>query len=160
MFYPSQRISRCWWWSTKEDAREVGRRIKSTIIAGTAMPRSPTSKSSTYTPPHWPKHIRYLTSQQYHPSVEKDVLETIRGKRAPNSHQPLKLQQSFVTIRQITGPADHPASVFHACINDRTCPTQRVVSTIRAGRGTIRAICGEKNTSGGLSAGLFGGSSL
>jgi len=81
-----------------------------------AMQRSPTSKSSTYTPPHWPKHIRYLRAQQYHSSVKKDVLEIIRGQQPPNSHQPL--QQSFVVIRRITEPFDHPASIFRVCKNE------------------------------------------
>lgn len=80
------------------------------------MPRSPASKSSIYTPPHWPKHIRYLTTQQYHSSVEKDVLEIIRGQRVPSSHRPLNAQPSFVVIRRITGPSDHPASAFRVCI--------------------------------------------
>ena len=79
------------------------------------MPRSLTSKSSTCVPPHWPKHIRYLTAQQYHSSVKKDILEIIRGQQPPSSHQPL--QRSFVVIRRITEPSDHPASVFHVCKN-------------------------------------------
>jgi len=80
------------------------------------MPRSPTSKSPTYTPPHWPKHIRYLTTQQYHSSVKKDVLEIIRGQQPPGSHRPL--QQSFVVIWRITKPPDHPASIFRVCKSD------------------------------------------
>jgi hypothetical protein len=75
---------------SERGCRDVERPIKSAITTGTAMPRSPTSKSSTYTPPHWPKHIRYLTAQQYHSSVKKDVLEIIRGQQPPDSHQPLK----------------------------------------------------------------------
>ena len=137
-----------------EDARDAERPIKSAITAGTAMPRSPASNSSTYTPPHWPKHIRYLTSQQYHPSVEKDILEIIRGQQPPDSHQPLKSQPSFVVIRRITGPSDHPASVFRICKNDRRCPTQAIISTIQTGCGTVRVICSEKDPATNVSAGL------
>jgi len=89
------------------------------------MPRSPTSKSlSTYTPSHWPKDIQYLTAQQYNSSVKKDVLDIIRGQQPSESHQPLKPQPSFVVIRRIAGPIDHPASAFCAYKNDRRCPTQ------------------------------------
>ena len=91
------------------------------------MPRSPTSKSSAYTPPHWPKHIRYLTAQQYHSSVKKDILEIIRGQQPPGPHQ--QLQPSFVVIRRITEPSDHPASVFRVCKNEEKCPTQPTIST-------------------------------
>ena len=127
---------------------------------GMAMRHSPTSKSSAYTPPHWPKHIRYLTAQQYHSSVKKDVLEIIRRQQAPDSHQPLKPQPSFVVIRQITGPSDHPASVFRVYKTDRTCSTEAVISTIQTGRGTVWVICGEEDTATNVSAGLSGRSSL
>ncbi|KAF9786085.1 SET domain protein [Thelephora terrestris] len=69
------------------------------------MSRSP----SSYTPPHWPKNIRYLTTQKYHSSVSKDILDIIKGQRLPDSHGHIKPQSSFIVIRKITGPSNHPA---------------------------------------------------
>ena len=143
----------------KRGCRDVERPIESAITTGTAMPRSPTSKSSTYTPPHWPGHVRYLTTQQYHLSVEKDVLEIIRGRRPRDFHQPQAAQPSLVVIRQITGPSDHPASIFCVCKDDR-CPTQPTVSILQAGCGTVRAVCDEKDPAPDAFVGLSRRSSL
>ena len=127
---------------------------------GTAMPHSPASKSPTYTPPHWPKHIQYLTAQQYHLSVSKDILDIIRGRRPPEPHQNIKPQLSFVVIRKITGSSDHPASAFRVCKGAGTHQTEVIVSITQAGCGTIWIVCGEKDTATNVSAGLSGRSSL
>ena len=124
------------------------------------MQRSPTSKSSTYAPPHWPKNLGYLTAQQYHFSVKKDVLDIIRGQQLPGSGQPPKPLQSFVVIRRITEPSNNPASVFRVYKDERKCPTQPTVSILQAGCGTVRVICGKKDPTTNIFAGLSRQSSL
>ena len=136
------------------------RPIKSSITTGTAMAHSPSSGSSNYTPPHWPKHIRYLAAQQYHSSVNIDILKIIRGKQTPESHQRLGSKPSFVIIRKITGPSNHPASVFFVCQSEEACQTQAIVCTIQIGCGTVWSVCGEEDPATNASVGLSRGSSL
>ena len=67
----------------------------------------PPQKSAVQKPSHWPSDVPYITQQQYHASVPKQVLAQLVADQAKTSSA-THAQRPAIAIREITESA-HPA---------------------------------------------------